>query len=333
MLRATFMGLVWLAVQAHGCANWRPPPPVKPLYCDGSRFVDDTQFSDAQIVSLDDVPFGQAVNRHGDEESLVMDMRYPNPAIDPLAKRPVIVLFHPGAFDENNPYREDTQSELTRRFAERGYVAAAVRYRLGFGTYCAEDDQGVAAAAYRATQDGRAAVRFLAANASDYGIDPDAMFVGGQSSGAGVALQVAYLTQALADQLFPGLHASLGGLDDSGNDLSAAYTIRGVYSDSGAVVSLGMLDLPLTAVFLVGMNDTAQPPNEYHNGCTLFPIEYGGLAMAPHTWANGGCTQTFVDPKGGHLPFADRDEASWVARAFQATLCGTCASSDQTVTQ
>lgn len=67
---------------------------------------------------------------------------------------------------------------LTLALAERGYVTAAVGYRLG---YEAKFPAGI--------QDCNAAVRFLRANAADYEIDPDRIgAVGGSAGGHLVGL-------------------------------------------------------------------------------------------------------------------------------------------------
>ena len=80
-----------------------------------------------------------------------------------------------------------THEALIRRLAGRGYVAAAIDYRVG------------ARRQFPAPlQDVKAAVRFLRANAERFGIDPARICALGESAGAPLAL-LAALTPGIAD--------------------------------------------------------------------------------------------------------------------------------------
>lgn len=73
---------------------------------------------------------------------------------------------------------------LAERLTSYGFVVATARYRNGI-----QDETGNL---MRGMVDSRAAVRFLRANASEYGIDPDQIYAGGWASGAYNALVHAY---------------------------------------------------------------------------------------------------------------------------------------------
>jgi gluconolactonase len=114
------------------------------------------------------VVFGQAGDR-----KLLMDIAAPRAKSD--GPRPCIVVVHGGGWlnGDKTKFRA-----LTLALAKRGYVAAAVGYRLGFE---AKFPAGI--------QDCNAAVRFLRANAADFGIDPDRIgAVGGSAGGHLVGL-------------------------------------------------------------------------------------------------------------------------------------------------
>jgi plastocyanin len=108
---------------------------------------------------------------------------------DNNVKRPVFIVCFGGAFVLGNRKFGDIR-ELAIRMAKRGYVTAAIDYRLGMNMF----DQGAALrAVYRAVQDGRSAIRYFRANADKLGIDPNQIFIGGHSAGGFIALQNAYL--------------------------------------------------------------------------------------------------------------------------------------------
>lgn len=108
---------------------------------------------------------------------------------DVNVKRPVFIVCFGGAFVLGSRKFGDIR-ELAIRMAKRGYVTAAIDYRLGMNMF----DQGAALrAVYRAVQDGRSAVRYFRANADKLGIDPNQIYIGGHSAGGFIALQNAYL--------------------------------------------------------------------------------------------------------------------------------------------
>src|SRR4051794_30083851 len=97
---------------------------------------------------------------------------------------PVVVAIHGGGFAQGDGAQ---WHPAILRFAQHGYVAATVDYRL------APRSQFPAA-----LQDVKAAVRFLRANAAKYGIDPDRLGAVGGSAGAHLALMLG-LTPGVAD--------------------------------------------------------------------------------------------------------------------------------------
>lgn len=88
--------------------------------------------------------------------------------------RPAIILVHGGGFRAGN---RQSYLAAAARLAERGYVAATVSYRL------APRNQFPAA-----VHDVKAAVRFLRAKASQYGIDPERIGAMGGSAGGHLVL-------------------------------------------------------------------------------------------------------------------------------------------------
>ncbi len=121
--------------------------------------------------------------------SQTLDIYLPPGATGPV---PLVVLIHGGAFKMGDAAMEAGDAAA---ILAKGYAAASVNYRLsGEATFPA----GV--------QDVKAAIRFLRANASKYGFDPDKFAVWGESAGGYLASMVG----ATGDQTTIFDDASLG---------------------------------------------------------------------------------------------------------------------------
>jgi pimeloyl-ACP methyl ester carboxylesterase len=164
------------------------------------------------------------------------------PAGDTLRKRPLIVLLHGGAFIMGDK-ATTTMRELANDFARKGYVVAAINYRIGFNP---ASKSSLERSAYRAVQDARAALRYLASQAQTYRIDPDCIFLGGSSAGAITALNVAFMEEDERPESTKGniwrLQKDLGGLDESTNSIQSSYTLRAVANLWGAVNDTIIID-------------------------------------------------------------------------------------------
>lgn len=117
-------------------------------------------------------------------QNLVMDLYQPQG--DTLSNRPAIIFAHPGGFVTGNRTVDDMVA-FCDTFARKGYVTATIDYRQGLEVLD-NPDLHYQRGAYRGIQDGRTAVRFLRANASQYGIDPNKIYFAGSSAGAFIAI-------------------------------------------------------------------------------------------------------------------------------------------------
>jgi acetyl esterase/lipase len=122
-------------------------------------------------------------------KNLIMDIYQPTD--DTFTLRPAIIFAHPGGFLTGNRMVQDMNA-LCDSLARKGYVTATIDYRKGFNL---TSNQGIHStrAVYRGIQDGRTAVRFLRANASLYGIDPNKIYFVGSSAGSFIGLHSIYL--------------------------------------------------------------------------------------------------------------------------------------------
>ena len=123
-------------------------------------------------------------------ESLKMDIVRPRGA---RASSPAVVCIHGGGFRAGS---RDGYLSLCIKLAQRGYVAATISYRLSPGSQFPSP-----------VHDAKAAVRWLRANATQFGIDPERIGVTGGSAGGHLALFLG-LTGGIPD--FEGTGPNLG---------------------------------------------------------------------------------------------------------------------------
>lgn len=138
-----------------------------------------------QITQVPDLEYRTALDHLGQTVSLQLDLFLP-PAGDPAA-RPTLVLVHGGGFHSGS--RENFFG-TAREYARRGFVTAAISYRLQPND--TPEEQLVAAS--NAIDDSMEAVRWLKANAAAYDIDTTRIGVLGLSAGGAIALALANLT-------------------------------------------------------------------------------------------------------------------------------------------
>ena len=117
-------------------------------------------------------------------QDLKMDIY--QPAGDPSATRPLLLMMHGGAYWIGNK-GEKGQVAWCRHFASLGYVAASIDYRLGFRPHKA----AIVKAEWDAVEDADCALVYLLGR-EDLRIDPERVFVAGTSAGATTALHLAY---------------------------------------------------------------------------------------------------------------------------------------------
>ena len=209
------------------------------------------------------------VNGNGD---LYYDVYYPKINYSDANKLPVFIMLHAGGFSDcSNP--QSGAQDVCTEFAQRGYVAFNIEYRRGR----IEDPQKKFTSAshwlsfYRALQDSKGAIRTIVARENArteaYRIDTSKIFVGGSSSGAEIALVLAYFTSDMAAKLFTGVKDVLGPVDVDGYAGNSNFTIKGILdmwggypvpqayaADPGSFIKQSP-DLPPFIAFHGGMDD------------------------------------------------------------------------------
>lgn len=175
------------------------------------RFLTE-QFTDAQIVVQNDVKYAENFEfltdpTNGVLVDLKMRIFQPDPNIDQVQERPLVIYIHTGNMlpsctngSPNGEINDSSVVEICRQYAKRGYVAAAIDYRRGWNPLSQDAEvrkSTLLRAVYRAVQDVRSAIRFFRMSAADqnnpFGIDPNRIVVFGEGTGGYIALASATL--------------------------------------------------------------------------------------------------------------------------------------------
>jgi len=243
----------------------------------GQQWV-DTLYT---IQTVQDVQYGEIIDFAGTSRTLHLDISYPLNDNPPECGRPLIILIHGGAW----LWGDKSDMNIVRMredFAKRGYVSVAVNYRLGqfhtnqfincnvpaWNCFNITDTIEWYRANHRAVQDVNGAIRFLVNNSSTYNINPENIFIAGESAGGFIAMGTGFIDsesevfQQLVDslpdapvpnalyenpciqtyQLAPSIAAmdlarpALGSYEGTLNfPVNAPYTIQGVGNFYGGV--------------------------------------------------------------------------------------------------
>ena len=236
------------------------PSPTAPT---GQAYLDEI----FQVEVENGIQYGSALDENGAEEALRLDLF--RPTDDDQGLRPAVVWLHGGSFQQGG---KGQVTEFSRRFSQRGYVAAAVNYRLRENDvfdYTNPDDELAQQVKLDAQHDVQAAVRWLRANADAYSIDADRIFVVGYSAGGTTALRVA----SSPDD--PGT----SGNPDYSSSVKAAVAIA-AYPENGTLESIEGRTL-----LIHGENDAKVPLEMVEEACSsvsrcqLVPVPDAGHSM------------------------------------------------------
>jgi len=239
-----------------------------PFDCGGApvpstgRYLSDV-FSASSIVETKGIQYGEAVNERGELQKLYLDL-YTPPATDTETRRPAIIFSHGGSFTSGS---RSQMASMARRFAQRGYVAATIDYRLTSNkppfpppTYAGYMNDG--------RSDMLASVRFMKKNSAAYKIDTSKIVVGGWSAGATNSFTSLYWKNQ------PSTNSSNPGYSDN---VAAAVPMSSFFDpatdmiagDPPVVYFLGSDDTEngrqLQAQYVADRAKQVQVPYEYHN--------------------------------------------------------------------
>lgn len=250
----------------------------------GERYKDNV-FSEIELKT--EYYANNLLDFEGKNKNLIMDIFTPKNDND--KNRACIIYLYGGGFSMKI---DDGMQEITKSMALKGYVVAAIDYRLGFknahtAILCAGDIyEGFLVAELRAIQDAIAAINYLKINANRLGINPELIFIGGQSAGAITALNAVYYDNNETETT---LIKQIGGSlvhPNANSNYMANRKVAGVFSLAGAITNPKIVNNPNnTPTFLV--NGTCDEfiyadsgavykcDTKAKNPLLKFPIAYG----------------------------------------------------------
>lgn len=271
---------------------------VSVLKAQGMRYWDSLFYVQKQTVV-----YGSAPTINNSTTFLEADVYLPDN--DTERQRPVVIFLHGGAFAFGS--REDADvTYLARYFAQRGYVAFSLTYRLGLSEQTA---RGWIEALFRATQDLRGFIRFLKSTycqGNPYGIDTTRIYAGGSSAGAFTAIHAAYVdrfsTWAQVPQADTLRMQQWGTIEGTSGPMGYSSAFHGIFSLSGGILRSSWIQKPIPIVCMHGDADYVVP-YKYGNLPLINLYCEGGYAIDSAAASKGYYHGLFTWPSGGHAPY------------------------------
>jgi len=180
----------------------------------GAGVVDASAQARPNIAVKKQVVYGEVKG-----SGLLADLAYP----EGQTRIPAIMYIHGGRWSSSS--RGNANSQALAKWAEQGFFTMSIDYRLVTAT--------PAPAAY---EDALCAIRWLHAHAEEYGVDPDRIYLIGESSGGHFVSLVATLGD--------GPYARTGGWEKARSDVRAVISVAGTYDLN--TLSWGNLWTPMT---------------------------------------------------------------------------------------
>ena len=180
------------------------------------------------------------------------------PQNDTCTSRPLILWMHGGGFKFGNKKSRGTPL-WSKRFAQRGYVCAAVNYRLSKKNTLS-DLSALVNACSDAIEDINQAITFFKKNHLLYKIDTNRIILAGNSAGGMIALQYVYSNPALMQQ------TGQAGIEKTLPAFNPEH-IKAVINFWGGMFNLEWLknaNVPIVSVY--GSKDRIVPPADPGNG-------------------------------------------------------------------
>lgn len=267
--------------------------------CGTGRY--NSEIFDYTIVS--DITYGN------DAGSGALKLDVYTPTGDVIAQRPLIILAHGGSFISGNKINDPAVVENCKRFAKMGYVTASIDYTLGFEGLPPTEAQA-ARTVYKTARQLKTAVRFFrkdAATTNTYKINPNMIFVGGNSAGAILALHAVYLDQY--SELPAGIDTvANGGIE--GNEFgNAGYSsqTQGIVNMAGALADTIWMsnNLSLPVVSAHGNADGTVPYGSAIItlfGIPILPVD-GSSSIQQYADNHGMNADLLVFPGDDHCPW------------------------------
>ncbi|WP_161597218.1 alpha/beta hydrolase [Dyadobacter flavalbus] len=260
-------------------------------------FSESKRFKQESIIPIDRIQDVKGIYRTANNyigQSINLNYTFTAIHNDTLKRRPFIMFMHEGAFLYGSM---DNELGKAHAFAQRGFAAASINYRLGFNggqesNICGSNKQEIIMAIYRSVQDGYAALGYFLQRSKEFGIDESQIFLAGSSAGAIAIAAMVYMNESDFEALEPGIVKLLGKLDPC--DISSRVNIRALLTNTG----FGLLN----STYITKAN--ARPTLFFQrSGDNILPYEKGNIFFCPLYPAICGAKTTSEKLKDLKIPF------------------------------
>ena len=252
---------------------------TKAMAQSGRRYAEPV-FDEVNIET--GIPFSSAIEE-GETSPITLYLDFYEPQGDTLSARPLVITVFGGAFVAGSRDYVDMQAYCTR-LAMHGYAAASIDYRLL--SIWNLNATSLVRDAYMAAQDVSSAIRFFKYHCDEYRIDPEQVFLLGNSAGS-----IAILCEMFMDESERPAETyespDLGSMHSSGYEEYAGFSpaVAGAVPHWGGVLDLDVISteeyVPLCMIH--GTDDTTVPYDSgyCYNGMLqgVMPYMYGSHAM------------------------------------------------------
>ena len=295
--------------------------------CQGERYLDEIFDVSVQY----EVQYGQNINETilGSQitENLYMDIY--TPLNDSFENRPIIFFMFGGSYVGGSKSSSDIVA-LCTKYAQRGYVAVAIDYRLSQHLlFFNPTEENGYKAVVKAIHDVKAAIRYFRMNDElydDYKVDMSRVFTGGYSAGAVTAINAAYLNEYeevpsfLIDD-----YDSIGGLEGLSGNSGYDSSFHGIVNLSGAVGNRDWIvegDIPIVSMH--GDQDDVVPYDD--SLITLFGLNVavdGSYIINERMLELGNYSSLHTYFNEGHGPYSNMNfEAEFSSDFLYEIVCG-----------
>ena len=224
------------------------------------------------------IPFSSAIEE-GETSPITLYLDFYEPQGDTLSARPLVITVFGGAFVAGGRDYVD-MVEYCTRLAQHGYAAASIDYRLL--SIWNLNATSLVRDAYMAAQDVSSAIRFFKCHSEEYRIDPEQVFLLGNSAGS-IEMFMDESERPAETYESP----DLGSMHSSGYEEYAGFSpaVAGAVPHWGGVLDLDVISteeyVPLCMIH--GTDDTTVPCDSgyCYNGLLpgVMPFMYGSHAM------------------------------------------------------
>ena len=240
-------------------------------------------------------------------------------------KFPLVLFIHGGSYQFGDKAWLKKTCEI---LADSGFVVVSMNYRMGWRETvgCTGDTNTLEQAQYRGAQDANEALHFIKLNAAKYNIDPEWIFIGGESAGAAIALNCSYMTDVDMELKHPDLVARLGKLQNPGYELSNRYKIKGICNKWGCISDSNLITQynAIPTISFHGTNDLLVPADHgYFLDCHRVPA-FGSICIYRQLIALNFTGVLYLKEGAAHQPveFTQEITMSKTAAFFHQVMAG-----------